>query len=421
MSTRRLNVGMLSTRLAGVDGVSLETTKVAQAFREMEHQVFYMAGELETDGPPGMLVPEMHFAHETARRMHDQAFSGSMPDPVLTHEIYAMADHLRGKIAGFVEQYSIDLLISQNASCIPMNLALGVAIRDYAARTHIPLIAHNHDFYWERERFLSNRVQDILNDAFPPKLSNARHWVISTITQRHLKAWHGIDAAYLPNVFDYANPPAPLDSYAMRVREVLGLDDDDLIVLQPTRVVRRKGIEKAIELMERLDDPRLVLLLTGEGSDEPGGYAEWLGRLARQAGIRHRFIGEYVGSQRGTTEDGQPVFALWDLYPHAHIVTYPSVYEGFGNALLETLYFRKPLVVHTYPVYKANIRSVGVQAVEFSHDITPQTLQAVQRLIDDAAYREAMVEANYRVAEQHFSYAVLRQLITDTLKSFGWG
>jgi hypothetical protein len=34
----------------------------------------------------------------------------------------------------------------------------------------------------------------------------------------------------------------------------------------------------------------------------------------------------------------------------------------------ETLYFRKPLIVHTYPVYLADIKS-GVWAVEFNYDI----------------------------------------------------
>jgi hypothetical protein len=35
----------------------------------------------------------------------------------------------------------------------------------------------------------------------------------------------------------------------------IGLRDDDVFMLQPTRVVMRKGIEHAIELVRRLDNP----------------------------------------------------------------------------------------------------------------------------------------------------------------------
>ena len=118
------------------------------------------------------------------------------------------------------------------------------------------------------------------------------------------------------------------------------LSEDDLIVLQPTRIVRRKGIELAIELMRRLDDERLVFVVTGYEGDEAGGYGDWLKMLAERAGIRYKFIGEYVGSERGEI-NGHKVFDLWDVYPHAHIISYPSIYEGFGNALVETVYFRK--------------------------------------------------------------------------------
>ncbi len=84
----------------------------------------------------------------------------------------------------------------------------------------------------------------------------------------------------------------------MRIRSAseVGLSDDDLIVLQPTRIVRRKGIELAIELMRRLDDSRLVLVVTGYEGDERGGYGNWLREQAERAGIRFRFAGEYVGS-----------------------------------------------------------------------------------------------------------------------------
>jgi glycosyltransferase involved in cell wall biosynthesis len=241
--------------------------------------------------------------------------------------------------------------------------------------------------------------------------------VISTVMQRRLYAWRGIQALYLPNVFDFENPPPPPDEYALSFRAQLGLSDDDLIILQPTRVIRRKVIEKAIELVRKLNDRRLILLITGYEGDEPGGYGDWLREEADRAGIRYRFIADYVGVERGE-HGGHRVFTLWDIYPHAHFVTYPSDYEGFGNALVEAIYFGKPLVVHTYPVYLADIKSCGIRAVEYHYDITPDVLAATRELIDNDDLREGMVEHNYQAASQHFSFAVLRETLTKALGSF---
>lgn len=412
-----MKIGMLSTRLAGVDGVSLEAPKLTSVFRAMDHEVLSAAGDLDEANSPGRVIPEMHFEHPAARALHDAAFATSQPSPELFRRLYADADALREQLEAFVDDFGLELLISQNSNAIPMNLALGVAITELVKRRRLKLICHNHDLYWERTRFINNHIQDVLNDAFPPNLSLARHMLISTPMQRRLQAWRGMSSFYLPNVFDFENPPPPPDAYALTFRQQLGLSDDDLIVLQPTRVIRRKVIEKAVEWMRKLDDPRLILLITGYEGDEPGGYGPWLREEADRAGIRYRFIADRIGPER-SEHNGKRIYTLWDIYPQAHLITYPSDYEGFGNALIEAVYFRKPLIVHTYPVYVADIKSRGIQAVEYHYDITPEALAAARQLIDHATLRDRMTAHNYQVGLQHFSYAVLRDTLPRVLASF---
>lgn len=409
-----MNIGFVATRLAGVDGVSLESAKLAQVFNEMGHETFFCAGALDEKFQPGKVVPTMHFNHPDVTELHDMVFLNGVGSPDIYQRIYAAADALRAEIEAFIKEYRIRLLVPQNINCIPMNIALGVASADVLRRNRIHGLAHHHDFYWERERFILNDIQDILDSAFPPKLDNVQHMCISTVMQQRLRAWRGIESYYLPNVFDFENPPPPPDDYANTFRAELGLSDDDLIVLQPTRIVRRKAIEKAIELVRKLDDDRLVLLITGYEGDEAGAYGDWLREEAEASGIRYDFIGDYVGESRGM-RDGHRVYALWDIYPHAHFVTYPSTYEGFGNALIETLYFRKPLVVHTYPQYAGCIAPAGVFAIEFHHDITDDVIDNTRAMIDDEALRERMVEHNYRVGLEAFSYRVLRGVLGQAL------
>lgn len=66
---------------------------------------------------------------------------------------------------------------------------------------------------------------------------------------------------------DFENPPPPPDEYTRDVRQALGIEDDGLFILQPTRVVQRKGIEHAIELIRRLE-MKAKLVISHDTGDE---------------------------------------------------------------------------------------------------------------------------------------------------------
>ena len=57
------NIGFISTRIAGTDGVSLETKKWAEVLEAMGYTCFYFAGELDTPEERSMLCPKAHFTH----------------------------------------------------------------------------------------------------------------------------------------------------------------------------------------------------------------------------------------------------------------------------------------------------------------------------------------------------------------------
>ena len=68
--------------------------------------------------------------------------------------------------------------------------------------------------------------------------------------------------------------------------------------------------------------------------------------------------------------DGTKTHSQWDAYLHADLVTYPSLVEGFGNSLLETIYFCLPAIVSQYPVHAADIAPPGFDFVEIDGEIT---------------------------------------------------
>lgn len=413
-----MRIGFVATRIAGVDGVSLEIHKIAHVLRRMGHEVFFCAGQLDSAAQPGLEVPAFHFHDPEAVAIHDEAFSGAEESRALYRRIAISAAALKTSLYTFAERFQLDWLITQNAQAIPMQIALGVALRDFIDETHIPTIGHYHDFYWERERFIVNRIPDILQTAFPAEGTSIRHVVISTAMQRELYARRRLRATYLPNIFDFHTPPPAPDAHAQTVRAELGIAPDERLILQPTRIIRRKNIERAVELVRDLSarDPahRYVLVITGYAGDEVGTYYTWLQRQVQLAGIRALFIGDRVCERRGGPP-GARTYTLWDIYPHADLVTYLSSYEGFGNALIETLYFRKPLVVNAYTAYRSDIRPAGVRAIEIREEVMPQTVEDVLALLADPTALHAMTEHNYQVGLAHFSYAVLEACLTELL------
>ena len=162
-----------------------------------------------------------------------------------------MKDLLKAKLYEFAREFNLHLLVTENVLAIPLNIPLALAITEFLAETNMPTIAHHHDFFWERKRFLTNAVWDFLNMAFPPHLPSIHHVVINSSADNQLSLRTGISATVVPNVMDYASPPAETDPYASDVREALGIEKDEVFILQPTRVVQRKGIEHAIELVSR--------------------------------------------------------------------------------------------------------------------------------------------------------------------------
>jgi glycosyltransferase involved in cell wall biosynthesis len=295
----------------------------------------------------------------------------------------------------------------------------GLALTELIAETAIPVIAHHHDFTWERKALLVNSIQDYIAMAIPPNLPSIQHVVINSSASHQLARRAGISSTIIPNVMNFEVPAPEADEFSADLREVLGLDPDELFILQPTRVVQRKGIEHAIELVSRLDRKARLVISHASGDD---GY-EYEARVkdyAKLLGVRAIFSSEHFDEKRGHTADGRKVFSLWDAYPHADLVTYPSMIEGFGNAFLEALYFKRPIVVNNYAIYATDIRTKGFRVVEFDDYITDETVKATLDILNDPELESTMCGYNYQIALRHFSYRTLRNKLSVLLtNAFG--
>ena len=229
-------IGFISTRFAGTDGVSLETAKWAAILERLGHTCFYFSGECDRPPENCYLVPEAFYrhpaiesvnqivfagtwgqlqkgriAHPEIEELHQDFFSIYVRPMRITKQIQELKEYFKEHLYQFAHKFQLEGLIVENALTIPINLPLGLALTEFIAETGYPVIAHHHDFYWERQRFMNNSVQDYLSAAFPPNLPSIRHVVLNSVQAKQLASRVGLTSMIIPNVMDFDVPPLPLD------------------------------------------------------------------------------------------------------------------------------------------------------------------------------------------------------------------
>jgi glycosyltransferase involved in cell wall biosynthesis len=419
MTPKQLNIGFISFRFQGTDGVSLETSKWAEVFEKMGHTCYYFSGLSDRPEERSMVVPEAHFRHEEIRARYHRFFTEVVRTAEDTKWIHERREYFRQQFFEFIEKFNLDLLIPQNLFSFPQNIPLTLALTEIIAESQIATIAHHHDFTWERKALLVNSVGDYISMAFPPDLPSVQHVVINSEARHQLAHRKGVSSTIIPNVMDFENPPTNNDDYSADIREAIGLEDDELFILQPTRVVQRKGIEHAIELVGRLGR-KACLVVSHASGDDGFDYEKRIMNYADLLGVRLMMAAHLFDENRRTTEEGEKVYSLWDAYPHADLVTYPSMIEGFGNAFLEALYFQRPIVVNNYSIYATDIQPKGFNVIEFDEYITEDTIIKTRMILDDKELEAEMCQQNYELAKRHFSYSVLRNKLSLLLdNAFG--
>ncbi len=414
MAGKSLNIGFVSFRFAGTDSVSLETAKWAKVLEGMGHTCFYFAGECDRPADRSMVVGEANSRHAETRHHHDAFWRSSERTHGETLWVKRQTDVFHRELVDFTKRYEIDLLIPQNVLSCPLNIPLTMAVTELIAETSFPTIAHHHDFFWQGKVFLNNSVWDYLTMAFPPTLHSIQHVVLNRSARHQLATRKGLTATLVPKVMDFEAPAPEPDEFSWDIRKALGLDHDEKLILQPTEVVPRKGIEHAIEFVSRLDMKARLIISHASNADDRG-YVGRVHRYADLLGVNAIFAEELFGEERRFKEDGGKVYRLWDVFPHADLITYPSLYEGFGNAFLEAVWFRKPVVVNNYTIYETDIRTKGFRVIFFDDFITENTVAQARAVLEAPDYARKDCEHNYEIAQRYFSYGTLRTKLGDLL------
>lgn len=444
----QFRLAIVSGKLGDVDGVSLEADKWMKILGEQGHEVFTVAGryaaELAEIPPERQLTLEdIRFDSERQRSYESRVFPflNSIRPPVLNsnqrdevvHEIEALGADVAHRLFDIITKHGVDAIIAENTNAMPMTLLGGVAVHLLATEMRVATIFHHHDFWWERSRFSRNSISDLLNRIMPPSDVALEHVVISSYAAHILSSLKRVSPYVIPNCEDFDSPPVP-DEYNQTFRSELGFADDDVLVVQPTRIVQRKRIEDSLRLVGRFVEyypeyrDRVHYIISLYQGDEPDThYIDSIRELAESLDVPLHLISDRVASVRGQDAEGRRLFTNRDVLCNADLVTYLPIWEGFGNALLEALAARVPVVSTTYLVYKTDIMPSGIENIEIrdryddhGHLVIPDTaLESIHYLLEHPDYRRDLVERNFLIAKNEFGLDVLRRRLQKVLSVYG--
>ncbi|MGH7884002.1 MAG: glycosyltransferase, partial [Candidatus Dormibacteraceae bacterium] len=159
-------------------------------------------------------------------------------------------------------------------------------------------------------------------------------------------------------------------------------------------------------------DRKLSVVSTHQECDDGTIYGSHLRDLAVQMDLDLRFFPVPVSTE--PVPVGFPTLA--DAYAAADLVCYPSLVEGFGNALLEAVYYLRPVLVNRYPIYVSDIAPCGFNFLEIENGrIRTETVDQAEEWLEDPSSWAELVERNYQIASEHFSFRILRERVLPLL------
>lgn len=445
-----MNIALIHFRVGETDGVSLEMDKWKVILEKMGHKTFYIAGS--QGNCDAIIIPELFYRDEYDLMLNDECYVSlnHFNEESLKEAIINRSEKIERQLVAIIEKYQIDVLVPNNILCLGRSIHIAMGITNAIKKTGVKVFNHHHDFYWEREYFsrpTTDFVKQQLEKYFPPTEFGERmkHIVINTPAKHDLKARKGLDASVVPNIFDFKAPLWLKDDYNKDFKVNLGVKENQILLLQATRVTNRKAIELAIDLVATLNKPEniekmigkklydgrifteeteYVLALVGlhEGAD---GYEEKIINYAKEKGISMIVKPELVNHSRHLSNDGKKVYSLWDAYIYCDIVTYPSIYEGWGNQFLEGLFAKKPQVVFEYSIYQSDIKEKGFNIISLGN--TYKTLDNGLVKIEDSILNSAVdktidillneklynhiVEENFKIGAKYFSMEALEKIL----------
>lgn len=445
-----MKIALLHFRVYETDGVSLEMEKWRIELTNLGHDVVYISGTKPKKDD--LFIKELDYKSDYNKLIHKNSFEEFCDYKTkedLLQDIKFYANKIELELIDIINTNKIDLIIPNNVSSLGFNIPAGIAIGNIAKKNIVEIIYHHHDFHWERSKYstpLFVEIQELLDTYFPYP-NNAKHCVINHIAQHELFQRTGVKATVVPNVFDFSDSSWIIDSYNSDLRSKYNISKNDIVFLQSTRIVERKAIEIAYDVINEFSknlhliygqvlyngneinkDTKIHFVLAGlqELSSDKFNI---LNKHFDSSEIKIHYINDIVDHTR-RYKNNNKIYSLWDIYTMCDIVTYTSVLEGWGNQLLEAVFAKKPILIYEYPVFKTDIKKFGFNLIRIDAELTKNeitNLFSVKKecvtsaateikniLLKKSDYMQSVFE-NFEIGKSNLSYSNLKAIISSII------
>ena len=442
---KKKKIAMICSRLGRTDGVSLEMLKWFWVLSEQGHEVIFILGEKYPDDDgcfvrdksiihpkfnsawkKSFLVPEMKIKNKTNQITFNKVFVKNKFNKKIKETIETSAKKIEKKIEKILKDKKVDLIIAENYS-LPMTLSTSVAITSLVKKGY-KTIYHNHDFWWERKQY-KGKIDKYLLDNCPHISENALQVVINKKQLKWIKTKSKKlknNVILIQNVFDVSWKNKKVKYEVSTLKKLLGIKDEEVVILAPARIIKRKNLEAAIDLIKIIDNGAKLIISGYPTEDRHSTYFNHLKKYAKQKGIKDRiiFMWEIIRCVRKKSCTIKP--SLFDAYNLADLVVYPSLYEGFGNAFIESVFEEKIILINRYEIYDSDLRPMGFKAIEIKNGkMTQKAGEEVKKYLvklnkgkekSVIARRNKMIKNNLRIGKEKLSKKVLNKKLKEALK-----
>lgn len=309
----------------------------------------------------------------------------------VTRAFWSLAAEIQEVLARAMRD--VDVCVAHNVLTLHKNLALTWALHRVAQALPARLVAWCHDLAWTNPQYRPHlHAGDpwrLLTTAIP----GATYVGVSRERRRQLSAALRIAPSRIEVIPNGVDPASflRLTPTGRWLAETLRLWDQQIVLLLPARVTRRKRIEYAVRVVAEMVRRELAvrLLVTGPvGPHNPGNdeYLAELRDLRRSLELDEQvvFCAELSGADgRGIVLSDR---VMTDLYALADALFLPSREEGFGLPLLEAGLARLPVFTSELGPFQ----EIGGDAIQtFPLDGSPAACarQVIHGLMDDRGYR----------------------------------
>ncbi|MGD6730995.1 MAG: glycosyltransferase [Pleomorphochaeta sp.] len=456
MKNNKKKVMLAHYRVGMTDGVSLEIDKRREILRQLDYDTFLVSGPKSNNSD--YIIDTLNFddakINELTQTFFDKNIEEKVIEPLLK-QLDIISVEIKTQLRKIVEKEKPDYIFAHNIFSHGRHIAASKAFLEIIEEFKIPTLGMHHDFYFERPKYTYVRNAHLiayLNKYIPPVSKYIRHAVINTIAKEALFERRQIPSIVITDTFDFDQQPWQKDDYNKDLVEIFkskGINENDITILQATRIVSRKSIEFTIELVNYINennllskyankalyngkqinkDSKIHLIIVGYAEEDGIEYLNELKDFSKDYPYIH-FLSNIIQSERSFNNNIKH-YSLWDSYCYVDAVSYPSTFEGWGNQFIEAVFARLPIICYEYPVFKTDIKPFGYNYISLG-----------DKYIDNIAYKELkslnieqlcktsdnllkclfkketndLIEENFKIGREFHSFTSLKNNLKEVL------